>query len=245
MGRMRATWVAGRKQGAERPPESLSLNTLTSDELSPPHVPYSSRRAVPNNSPEQSVQLELAVYVCVSQRLHTPQTSVTQPGYWGGMLGGVGGGLSGGDGGGGDGGGARGGGGGGGGDPGGASGTAGGGGAGGGGGPRVITGATTYCRDGNAAGSVSCREASELAVLDWALAPSSIIDIETEPAVSAEPTMVTWSPKTALSDAVAPLKLYGTAGTRVAASWSWMVERSRPCASAAFASFTYSDVSAT
>ena len=245
MGRMRATWVAGRKEGAERAPESLSLNTLTSDELSPPHVPYPSRSAVPNTSPEQSVQLELAVYVCVSQRLHTPQASVTQPGYWGGMLGGIGGGLCGGDGGGGDGDGARGGGGGGGGDAGGASGTAGGGGEGGGGGPIVITGATTYCRDGNADGSVSCREASELAVLDWALAPSSIIDIETEPAVSAEPTMVTWSPKTALSDAVAPLKLYGTAGTRVAASWFRMVERSTPCASAAFAISTYCDVSAT
>ena len=165
-------------------PESLSLNTLTSDELSPPHVPYSSRRAIPKTSPEQSVQLELAVYLCVSQRLHTPQTSVTQPGYWGGMWGGVGGGLYGGEGGGEGGGGDGGGGGGGGGDPGGASGTAGGGGEGGGGGPIVMIGAITYCRDGNAAGSVSCREASELAVLDSALAPFSIIDIDTEPEVS-------------------------------------------------------------
>ena len=204
-----------------------------------------SRRAVPNTAPEQSVQLELAVYLCVSQRLHTPQTSVTQPGYWGGMLGGVGGGLRGGDGGGGDGDGARGGGGGGGGDPGGLSGTAGGGGAGGGGGPRVITGATTYCRDGNANGSVSCREASELAVLDSALAPFSMKIIDTEPEVIAEPVMVTVSPKMALSDAVASLRLYGFAGTRVAASWFWMLERSTPCASAAFAIFTYSDVSAT
>ena len=61
----------------ECPPESLSLNTLTSDELSPPHVPYASRSAKPNTSPEQSVQLELAVYVCVSHSLHTPQASVT------------------------------------------------------------------------------------------------------------------------------------------------------------------------
>ena len=160
-------------------------------------------------------------------------------------MGGIGGGLYGGDGGGDGGGGDGGGGGGGGGDAGGASGTAGGGGEGGGGGPIVITGATTYCRDGNADGSVSCREASELAVLDWALAPSSIIDIETEPAVILEATKVTWSPKTALSDAVASLRLYGFAGTRVAASWFRMVERSTPCASAAFAISTYCDVSAT
>lgn len=120
----------------------------------------------------------------MSQRLHTPQASVTQPGYWGGMLGGDGGGLYGGEGGGGDGDGSRGGGGGGGGDPGGASGTAGGGGEGGGGGPIVITGAITYWRDGNADGSVSCREASELAVLDSALAPFSTKCIETEPEVS-------------------------------------------------------------
>ena len=75
---------------------------LTSDELSPPHVPYASRCAMPNTSPEQSVQLELAVYVCVSHSLHTPQASVTHPGYWGGEAGCAGGGLYGGDGGGGD-----------------------------------------------------------------------------------------------------------------------------------------------
>ena len=86
-------WVAGRKERAECPPESLSLNTLTSDELSPPHMPYASRLARPSTSPEQSVQLELAVYVCVSHSLQTPQASVTQPGCWGGGVGGVGGGL--------------------------------------------------------------------------------------------------------------------------------------------------------
>jgi hypothetical protein len=48
----------------------------------------------------------------------------------------------------------------------------------------VITGAITYWRDGNADGSVSCREASELAVLDSALAPFSTKCIETEPEVS-------------------------------------------------------------
>ena len=151
------------------------------------------------------------------------------------------GGEGGGEGGGGDGGG----GGGGGGDPGGASGTAGGGGEGGGGGPIVMIGAITYCRDGNAAGSVSCREASELAVLDSALAPFSMKIIDTEPEVIAEPVMVTVSPKMALSDAVASLRLYGFAGTRVAASWFWMLERSTPCASAALAISTYCDVSAT
>ena len=57
--------------------------------------------------------------------------------------------------------------------------------------------------------------------------------------------MVTASPKMALSDAAAPLRLYGTAGTRVAASWFWMLERSTPCASAALAISTYCDVSAT
>ena len=68
------------------------MNTLTSDELSPPHVPYASRSAKPNTSPEQSVQLELAVYVCVSHSLQTPQASVTHPGYWGGGVGCAGGG---------------------------------------------------------------------------------------------------------------------------------------------------------
>ena len=48
----------------------------------------------------------------------------------------------------------------------------------------MITGAITYWRDGNADGSVSCREASELAVLDSALAPFSTKCIETEPEVS-------------------------------------------------------------
>jgi hypothetical protein len=58
---MRVRGLQGGKKGRERAPESLSLNALTSDELSPPHVPYASRRAMPNTSPEQSVQLELAV----------------------------------------------------------------------------------------------------------------------------------------------------------------------------------------
>ena len=221
------------------------MNTLTSDELSPPHVPYASRRAMPNTSPEQSVQLELAVYVCVSHSLQTPQASVTHPGYWGGGAGGVGGGLYGGDGGGDGDGGDGGGGGGGGGDPGGLSGGAGGGGEGGGGGARRTSGATTYCRDGNADGNVSCRAASELVVLESALLPSSITVIETEPEVSSEPTMVTWSPKIALSEAVASLRLYGTAGTRVAASSFSIVERSTSCASATLAICTYCDVSAT
>ena len=195
------------------------MNTLTSDELSPPHVPYASRRAMPNTSPEQSVQLELAVYVCVSHSLQTPQASVTHPGYWGGGAGGVGGGLYGGDGGG-DGDGGDGGGGvGGGGDPGGLSGTAGGGGEGGGGGATRTSGATTYCRDGTADGNVFCRAASELVVLESSLLPSSTKVIETEPEVIWDPTMVTASsPKIAPSDAVASLRLYGFVGTRVAAS---------------------------
>ena len=92
---------------------------------------------------------------------------------------------------------------------------------------------------------MSCRVASELVVLESALLPSSITVIETEPEVSSEPTMVTWSPKIALSDAVASLRLYGTAGTRVAASSFSIVERSTSCASATLAICTYCDVSAT
>ena len=82
--RLQAGYVGlqGGEEGAERPPESLSLNALPMRivELSPPHEPYWSRCAVPKTSPEQSVQLAFAAYVCLSQWLHTPQASVTQPG---------------------------------------------------------------------------------------------------------------------------------------------------------------------